>query len=134
MVVSERRTTSSIGRNPRWQHILGRAAEQHAAHYLRRRGCRVIAQRFGGSGGEIDLIVEHEGTIAFVEVKARRASGFGEPVEAVNARKRKRIVATARRFLAAQRWRNRRCRFDVVSVRLRRGRARIEWLRDAFRP
>ena len=120
--------------NPRWRQILGRAAEEHAAHYLRRRGCLVIERRFGRREGEIDLIVEHQGTVVFVEVKARRGDGFGDPVEAVTARKRQRIVATARRFLAARQWRSRCCRFDVVSVRLSGGRATVEWLRDAFRP
>ncbi|MGD8329508.1 MAG: YraN family protein [Acidobacteriota bacterium] len=121
-------------RNPRARHAIGRAAEGLAARYLQRQGCTIVARRFGKRGGEIDLVVDDGGVVAFVEVKARRGERYGAPVSAVTARKRRRIVATARAFLAARRWRSRRCRFDIVGVRLGQGRAQVAWYRDAFRP
>lgn len=93
----------------------------------------MVAQRFGRRGGEIDLIVDDGGVLAFVEVKARRSDRYGSPICAVTARKQRRIIGTARRFLGEQGWRSRRCRFDVVGVRLSRGKAHIRWVRDAFR-
>jgi putative endonuclease len=119
--------------NPRARHATGRAAEDLAAGYLERQGCHVLERRFACREGEIDLIVEDRGVVAFVEVKARYGYRFGGPLCSVTARKRRRIVATARAFLGRRRWRGRRCRFDVVGVRLRAGNARVEWVRDAFR-
>jgi putative endonuclease len=119
--------------NPRARHATGRAVEDLAARYLERHGCRVVARRFGRRGGEIDLVVDDGGVVAFVEVKARRSDRYGSPMSAVTERKQRRIVGTARAFLAARRWRARRCRFDVVAVRLRDGYAHVEWVRDAFR-
>jgi putative endonuclease len=119
--------------NPRARHTTGRAAEDFAAAWLERQGCFVVARRYGKRGGEIDLVIDDAGVVAFVEVKARRSDRFGVPIATVTARKRARIIATARTFLGERRWRSRPCRFDVVGVRLEGGKARIEWFRDAFR-
>jgi len=119
--------------NPRARHATGRAAEEFAAGYLQQQGCRVLARRFARREGEIDLVLEDGGVIVFVEVKARRGSRYGDPAAAVTARKRRRIIRTARVFLRQRRWGGRRCRFDVVSVRLRGGGASLQWIRDAFR-
>ena len=126
-------TDSVDSRNPRARHKLGRAAEDFAAGYLQQQGCHIVERRYGRRGGEIDLIIDDGGVLAFVEVKARRNERYGAPISAVTDRKRRRIVRTARLFLAAHRRRSRRCRFDVVSVRLVGGRAQLRWVRDAFR-
>jgi len=117
-----------------WTQAFGRAAEEFAARYLESRGCRVLAERYRCRSGEVDLIVRDGDVVAFVEVKARRRSDFGDPVHAVDGRKQRRIIATARDYLRQQSARGGACRFDVVSVRVRDGRARATWLRDAFRP
>ncbi len=119
--------------NPRARHAVGRAAEDLAAGYLQRHGCYVLDRRFTCRTGEIDLIVEDDGVLVFVEVKARHGCRYGGALCAVTTRKRRRIVATARAFLGQRRWRGRRCRFDVVGVRLHGGTAEVEWIRDAFR-
>ncbi len=49
----------------------GRMAEHIAALFLMAKGYRILARRYGGKGGEIDLIAKRGDTIAFVEVKAR---------------------------------------------------------------
>ena len=48
----------------------GRAGETLAALYLRFKGYRILAQRVRTPVGEIDLIAEKSGIVAFVEVKA----------------------------------------------------------------
>jgi putative endonuclease len=49
----------------------GRTGETLAALYLRLKGYRILARRVRTPVGEIDLIAEKSGVIAFVEVKAR---------------------------------------------------------------
>ncbi len=119
--------------NPRWRHATGRAAEELAARHLEEQGCRLLVRRFACRGGEIDLIVEDRGVIVFVEVKARRGRRYGDPAEAIGYRKRRRLLIAARTFLRRKRWSTRRCRFDVCSVYLERGKATVAWMRDAFR-
>ena len=41
-----------------------------------------MQRRFRSGHRDIDLVVERDGVVAFVEVKARRGSGFGGPIEA----------------------------------------------------
>lgn len=76
----------------------GRAAEWMAAWYLRLKGYRVLARRFRGPGGEIDLIVKRGRLIAFVEVKAR--SDIAAAAGSIAPRSQARIVAAARAWLA----------------------------------
>ncbi len=125
-----------MGRRSRsgWTQVFGRAAEEFAARQLESRGCRVLAERYRCRQGEIDLIVRDGDVVAFVEVKARHRSDFGDPEHAVDGRKQRKIIATARDFLRQENARGCVCRFDVVSVRVRGGRAQATWLRDAFRP
>lgn len=88
----------------------------------------------GRGGGELDLIMqERDGTLVFVEVRARRDAHFGGAWASVDARKRGRLVLAARHFL--QHWQPLPpCRFDVVGVALTPSpqAAQIEWLRGAF--
>lgn len=64
------------------RQVLGELGERIAERWLRERGWRVVQRRFRSGHRDIDLVVEREGTVAFVEVKARRGDRFGDPVEA----------------------------------------------------
>jgi putative endonuclease len=69
-------------------YIEGHRGESLAALYLRLKLYRVLERRYKTPVGEIDLIVERFGTVAFVEVKARsRAASEGQTLESVNARR-----------------------------------------------
>src|SRR6059058_6071969 len=63
------------------QHF-GELGERIAERWLKRQGYRVVQRRFRSGHRDIDLVVERAGTVAFVEVKARRGVQFGDPVEA----------------------------------------------------
>lgn len=62
-------------------HALGRAGEHAAARWLIRRGWRVVATRWRGGGGEIDIVAERRGVLAACEVKTRtRADALIDPL------------------------------------------------------
>ncbi len=117
-----------------WRHRFGRAIESLVEAHLLEHDCELLARRYARPGGEIDLVVRDGDDVVFVEVKARHSTRYGDPIEAVGARKQRRLARTARRFLREHELCGRRCRFDVVGVVVANGQARIEWLRDAFRP
>jgi putative endonuclease len=75
--------------------LLGERGELIAARWLERSGWRVLGRRFRNGHRDIDLVVERSGTVAFVEVKARRGEAFGGPLAAVNWRKRRELVRSA---------------------------------------
>lgn len=116
---------------------LGRWAEEQAAAFLEGQGYRVVARNYRTRIAEADLVVTDGKTVVFVEVKGRRHRRFGTPWDAVDGRKRRRIVAAARAFLAQHpRYRNMTVRFDAVALEPAPGggRWRIQWLPDAFSP
>ena len=84
--------------------------------YLLRQGWQIEAHRFRLGHHDLDLIARRGSLVAFIEVKTRRSTRFGQPVEAVGWRKR---AVHAR---LAECWRSRygfpddRYRFDVITV------------------
>lgn len=117
------------------RQALGRRAEALAAELLEASGYRVLARRFRTRAGEIDLVVDTDQLLVFVEVKARSGPGFGRPAEAVDRGKRARMTAAALAFLQRAGAAERTCRFDVVEVRAEPdGRLVAEHIVDAFRP
>ncbi|MCX8134348.1 MAG: YraN family protein [Roseococcus sp.] len=107
----------------------GRAAEALAQALLEAEGWRVLARRARTAAGEIDLVAERAGLLAFVEVKARRdldAAAF-----ALGPRQRARLLAAAEAWCAARPgYGAAGIRFDVILIAAD-GRARR--IADAFR-
>jgi putative endonuclease len=83
--------------------------------------------------GELDLVLGATDVVVFCEVKTRRSDAFGLPAEAVTPAKQRRIRSLGARWLREHPVRARSIRFDVVSVRLRRGDAPlVDVISDAF--
>jgi putative endonuclease len=110
----------------------GRWAEDEALAYLERHGLRLLARNFRCRFGEIDLVMSDEQLIVFVEVRYRRNEGYGSGFETVTRAKQRRLIATARAFLARHASDTAACRFDVMSVTQRHYTPVYLWLKDAF--
>ena len=95
---------------------LGTEGERLAAEHLARAGYRIVARNVRADRVEIDLVAVRGELVAFIEVKTRSGRGFGAPEEAVDARKRARLVRGARAWLQANGKRRARARFDVSAV------------------
>ena len=115
----------------------GDEAEDWALAHLQAQGLKLLARQFqtpGRGGGELDLIMqEPDGTVVFVEVRARRDARFGGAWASVDARKRARLVLAARHYLST--WTQLpACRFDVVGVTPAQcaQAAQLDWLQAAF--
>lgn len=122
--------------------ILGEQGEELAAKYLKDHGYTIVAANFkvpigrnlndATVTGEIDLIALDGDMLCFVEVKTRSSADFAEPSAAVDLRKQRQIIRTARVYRNIFRIREMEYRFDVVSIVLKNsGRAQIE-LHKAF--
>ena len=114
------------------RQAFGELGERIAERWLRRQGWRVVQRRFRNGHRDIDLVVEREGTVAFVEVKARRGVQFGDPVEAVNWKKQKELVRSASTWIDRHGRPEEAYRFDVVGVLVDGERVRIRHVPDAF--
>lgn len=111
---------------------LDRRGENAAAFVAERRGARVLARNWRGGGGELDLVVEEAGVVAFCEVKTRAKETCGSGFESVTRSKQRKITRAALAFLQEHGLGQRACRFDVVAVTPDGDRCRVEWVRGAF--
>jgi putative endonuclease len=93
---------------------LGAEGEARAAHLLESKGYTILARNTRADGVEIDLVARRADTLVFVEVKTRRSRAHGAPEEAVDWRKRRRLVRGAAAWLRASGPTARRVRFDVI--------------------
>src|ERR671939_2192923 len=79
----------------------GRAAERRAAWHYRLRGYRILARNVRAGGVELDLVVRRGSRLLFVEVKEKTGRSHGDPLEAVDERKRQRLRRGAEAWLLA---------------------------------
>ena len=89
------------------QQRSGAAAEDLALSYLQAKGLTLIERNFrvrGGTGGEIDLVMQDGATLVFVEVRARsegaQAGRFGGAVASLTAGKLSRLQRAVEHYLA----------------------------------
>lgn len=111
---------------------LGELGERIAARWLRRQGWQIVARRFRNGRRDLDLIAERGGTVAFVEVKARRGELFGDPVEAVTWRKQRELTRSANIWVERFGSPGHSYRFDVVGVLIARESVRVRHVENAF--
>ncbi len=110
--------------SPDARRRLGDAGEALVARWYEARGFVVVDRNWRCREGELDLVCAgHQAGVSilvFCEVKTRRSTAFGSPLEAVTLAKQRRIRVLARRWLEEQGRgggvRAPRLRFDVAAV------------------
>jgi putative endonuclease len=116
------------------RQLRGLEGERLALAYLTSCGWSIEAHRWRMGRHDIDLIVRRSGMVAFVEVKTRRGSACGSPLEAVPRRKQSIIARVAALWALRFGRRDDTYRFDLIAVHLRpAGGVEIEHLEDAWR-
>ena len=116
------------------KQVRGDAAEARALAHLKQHGLTLVERNYRvargpyARGGEVDLILrESDGTLVFVEVRARADASHGGAAASISRAKRASLVLAARHYLlrfAAPPP----CRFDVVAIEA----GELQWLRAAF--
>lgn len=112
----------------------GDAAEDRALAWLLARGLKLVQRNYRvargphARGGEIDLVMRApDGTLVFVEVRARSSRSQGGAAASITAAKQRSLVLAARHFL--MRWpAPPPCRFDVLALDAEE----VQWLQGAF--
>lgn len=128
---------------------IGELGERLAAEFLMRNGYQLVAANFkipigrnrvgAQISGEIDLIALDADVLCFVEVKTRSSDAFAAPLAAVDLRKQRQIIRTARMYRKTFRLEQIKFRYDVVSIVLQKTeKPKIEivknfWNEDKFR-
>lgn len=107
----------------------GVAAEEAACAALVAEGWTVLGRRLRTAAGEVDVVAERDGLVAFIEVKARPS--LADAAHALGARQRARLLAAAEILLGENpAWGQAGARFDVLLVDAA---GRVRRVADAFR-
>jgi len=96
-------------------HIIGIQGEKTAENYVKSIGMSILAKNYRCIYGEIDIIAKDNNCIVFIEVKYRKNTNYGYPLEAVNDIKQQKIKKTALYYIAQN---NIECniRFDAIGI------------------
>ncbi len=117
---------------PQDRRIFGGEGEEATAQLLESQGYIIRSRNFRCRYGELDLVVEKDNTLCFVEVRMRSSAIWGDPSNSISHAKQRRVVKAALHYLLAYGLRDKMIRFDVVSVIGRGKDAALEHLPNAF--
>jgi len=97
---------------------IGDFGQKLAANYLQKKGYDILAEKYFAKVGEIDLIVQKNGQIIFVEVKTRLSNKFGLPEEAIDEFKKEKLYAAGLKYLEEVQIKNENFRWDCVAIEI----------------
>lgn len=109
---------------------IGKIGEDSVAYYIDKIGCNILERNYRIESGEIDIIFLEENCLVFGEVKTRQTRAYGRPCEAVNERKRNKIISVAKRYVISENKFNMDIRFDVFEVYFKE--RKIHHIRNAY--
>jgi putative endonuclease len=110
----------------------GKAGEDLAVRYLRKKGYKILERNYTCPVGEIDIVARDKKTIVFVEVKTRRSMSYGSARLAITPHKQRKISMTALYYLKFNHQMGQGARFDVVTVYSTRDMQEIDLIKNAF--
>lgn len=106
---------------------IGSIYENEVCDFLVSKGIEILERNYFCKFGEVDIIGREADTLIFFEVKYRSSNRYGNPLEAIDIRKQKRIINCAR-YYTAYKYFDLYIRFDAVGVIGKE----IEWIKNAF--
>lgn len=126
---------------------LGKWAENYAKQQALQQGFTCISQNYRCRNGELDLILEKDNLLIFMEIKARSNTHYGHAVEMLTPQKQRHMMNAITHFLAHfPQYTHHDYRFDLFAIQFhqsinnlqeleRLNQNRIfsyEWIENAF--
>ena len=114
----------------------GQAAELACCRYLQQQGLKLLTRNYLGRRGELDLVMQDNDTVVFVEVRYRSYNAYGSALETITGSKQQKLRTTAEQYLQKE-TRLKNGRFDVVAMNAtvqNNGSEKytFEWIKNAF--
>lgn len=94
---------------------LGKEGEEEAVAFLIEHGYQIRDRNWHCGRKELDIVAECQGELIIIEVKTRSNDLFGNPEEAVNTQKIRRIIASTDAYLRQYEL-DLPVRFDIISI------------------
>ena len=112
---------------------LGREGEALALKHLKSKGYTILETNWHFGRNEIDIIAQDGECIVIVEVKTRSSGYLIEPQMAVTKSKQSILIRAANAYIRKKNI-DLEGRFDIISIVVAKGQAKIEHIEDAFYP
>ena len=113
--------------------IKGLYYENLALKYLKKQGLKLLQKNYHCRLGEIDLIMQDEDCIVFIEVRYRNNADFGNGLDTVNINKQHKLIKTAQLYLIQKGlYEKIPARFDVISISNGELNPQLCWIKNAF--
>ena len=110
---------------------IGFRKEAEACAYLQKQGLCLIQQQYHCRYGEIDLVMQDEQCLVFIEVRLRRNQKGGCALASISPSKQKKIIHTAEYYLYQHpETQHLPCRFDVIAFD--GWHSKPQWIKHAF--
>lgn len=117
-----------------WRIRKGTHYEEEALAFLRKQGMTLVQANYRCKLGEIDLVMQDERGLVFVEVRYRQKRSHGGAIATVDHHKQRKVRNAARQFLLYHRLHDKViCRFDVLGLESgATGETSVQWIKNAF--
>lgn len=112
---------------------IGNDGEDIACEFLLKMGYKINERNWHFSRYEVDIIIENEELIAFVEVKFRSGNYFGEPEVFVSQKQKHNLIRVANHYIDKMNI-SKEARFDILSILKVGDKLTINHIADAFKP
>lgn len=112
---------------------IGNEGENIACEYLRKMGYKIRDRNWHFSKYEVDIIIENDDIIAFVEVKFRSGNYFGEPEVFVSQKQKHNLIRVANHYIDKMNI-IKEARFDILSILKMGDKLTLNHIADAFKP
>jgi putative endonuclease len=112
---------------------MGQRGEKVAQSFLAEKGYKILHVNWRNRKAEIDIIAMDGDILVFVEVKTRQSNLYGDPENAVDFKKQRRLIHAANAYVIKYRVEND-ARFDIVSILIEKNATVINHYPDAFYP
>ena len=110
----------------------GDIAEDLALVFLQKHGFKLFERNFNCKLGEIDLIMQDQEYLVFVEVRHRKSTRFGGALESITASKQTKLRRAAEVYLQNIKTRDCACRFDILCITGSLQQPDYQWIKNAF--
>lgn len=115
------------------QRGIGDQGERLALTYLTQHKLTLVECNYRCVFGEIDLIMRDRDCLVFVEVKQRKSSHYGSPLEMISVKKQQKLRRTAEHYISQRKLSSHQAlRFDAVGIIAGTTIESINWVQNAF--
>lgn len=111
---------------------IGSKYEQQVGQYLEEKGYEILCYNYRCKLGEIDIIAKEQNNLVFIEVKYRKNTNMGNPLEAITLKKQRIICKCAKYYMMCHYKYEVSCRFDAIGVIGAEGNIVITHIENAF--